>query len=367
MASRSPVPKPAAALPPPVMPWLQRQLEALLQQQGHALLLEGPSGLGQFELGLALARAALCEARAAGVPPAPACGQCESCHAIDVHTHPDLLVLLPELLQLEWGWTTAEAEGAADSKRKPSKEIRIEAMRQMITFCQRTDARGRGKVVLIYPAENMNTVTANALLKTLEEPPGASRFVLVTDASHRLLPTIRSRCHSWHMLWPSADEVQQWLAPSGAGPEQLRTALQAAGGRPQDAWRLLRDGFDAQAWQHLPALLVRGDTTPLAQTSPTGAIAVLLQLCHDAMAMVAGAAPRYFEPAALAPVLPAWAQAGAANTAPATEAQQRALAQLSQWSGELLQAARTSEHPFSAELMLTALVDRARAALNFRV
>ncbi|KKW67824.1 hypothetical protein AAV94_08500 [Lampropedia cohaerens] len=346
------------------MPWLVGQLQALLQQQGHALLLEGPSGLGQFELGLAYASAVLCERQPAGAPLQPACGQCESCHAIAVHTHPDLLVLLPEALQQEWGWGAPDAESSGEAKRKPSKEIRIEAMRQMITFSQRTDARGRGKVVLIYPAESMNTVTANALLKTLEEPPGNSRFVLVSDASHRLLPTIRSRCHAWHMHWPRPEAVASWLASSQgeAAPdgERLQAALAAAGGRPQDARQLLLAGFDGQSWRDLPRSIAHGEPALLAQVAPGAAITMLQQLCHDVLTVLAGATPRYFPREAVAPLVP-----------PAVLAQrplrQRAFAQLTQWGSELMAAARTSEHPFSQELMLAALVERARSALHFRM
>ena len=91
------LPEGAAA---PLAPWLQTQLEALLAQRGHAWLLGGPSGLGQFDLALALARAWLCEAPTAH----GACGHCGSCHAVEVHTHADLCMLLPETLSLSMGW-----------------------------------------------------------------------------------------------------------------------------------------------------------------------------------------------------------------------------------------------------------------------
>ena len=105
-------------------------------------------------------------------------------------------MLMPETHMLERGWPLPEKAQAEidEKKRKPSKEIRVDAMREAIEFAQRTSARGRGKAMLIYPAERMNAVTANALLKTLEEPPGDMRFVLATEAAHLLLPTIRSRC-----------------------------------------------------------------------------------------------------------------------------------------------------------------------------
>ena len=175
-------------------PWIFQQTHSLLAQQGHAWLLQGASGLGQYDLATALVGAWLCESENAHVE--GACGECGSCHALSVHTHADLFVLMPETVLLELGWPLSEkAQAEIDNKtRKPSKEIRIEAMRDAIEFSQRTNARGRGKAVLVFPAERMNHITANALLKTLEEPPGDVKFVLASEAAHQLLPTIRSRC-----------------------------------------------------------------------------------------------------------------------------------------------------------------------------
>ena len=126
----------------PLAPWLAQQARQLLAQRGHAWLLDGPSGLGQFDLALALVRAWLCEQPSAE----GACGQCASCHAIDVHAHADLCLLMPETAMLEWGWPLSEkTQDEIDSKkRKPSKEIRVEAMREAVEFAQRTSARGRG-------------------------------------------------------------------------------------------------------------------------------------------------------------------------------------------------------------------------------
>jgi DNA polymerase-3 subunit delta' len=181
-------------------PWVADQARQLLAQNGHAWLLHGPSGLGQYDLALSLASAWLCDQPSGE----GACGHCGSCHAIDVRTHADLAVLMPETALIERGWPLGEKAQAEidDKKRKASREIRVEAMRETIEFSQRTSARGRSKVVLVYPAERMNHVTANALLKTLEEPPGDVKFVLATEASHLLLPTIRSRCMGHAMAWP---------------------------------------------------------------------------------------------------------------------------------------------------------------------
>lgn len=123
-------------------PWIATQRSALLAQKGHAWLLQGPSGLGQFQLALELVRAWLCE-----LPTMQgACGQCTSCHAVDVHTHADLCVLMPEVHMLALGWPLSEKAQADidDKKRKPSREIRVEAMRDAVEFSQRTSARGRG-------------------------------------------------------------------------------------------------------------------------------------------------------------------------------------------------------------------------------
>ena len=328
---------------PAVAPWITRQLHELLGQRGHARLLQGPSGLGQYPLGLALASAWLCDTPAAD---GSACGRCASCHAIAVRTHADLRVLMPEVQMLALGWPLPEKVQAEldDKKHKPSKEIRVEAMRDAVEFAQRTDARGRGKVVLVYPAEQMNTVTANALLKTLEEPVGDVRFVLASEASHQLLPTIRSRCQAYAMAWPEPAEAQTWLAGQGVPAQDAGALLRAAGGRPQDALDAARAGRDPARWAALPRAIARGDVSALADRSPSDAIEALQKLCHDLFALRAGAQPRYFAPADLPPP-PGWMA-------------------LSRWSRALAASARTSEHPFNPGLMLEALVSAAQSALN---
>ena len=243
-------------------PWIARQHATLRAQRGHAWLLQGPSGLGQFELALALVRAWLCD------QPTPdgACGLCPSCHGIDVHTHPDLVVLMPETEMLARGWPLPEKAQAEidDKKRKPSREIRVDAMREAIEFAQRTSGRGRGKAVLVYPAERMNAVTANALLKTLEEPPGDARFVLATDAAHLLLPTIRSRCLSHTLAWPPADEAEALarLATQGV-PAEEGACCCAAAAMVTEALALAQTKGSAQSWA-TAARIGAGDKAALA-------------------------------------------------------------------------------------------------------
>ena len=323
------------------MHWIAQQTTDLLAQRGHAWLLQGPSGLGQLDLALALARAWLCDAPTAQ----GACGQCASCHGFDVHAHADLCVLMPETEMLELGWPLDEKaqKEIDDKKRKPSKEIRVEAMREAIAFSQRTSARGRGKVVLVFPAERMNAVAANALLKTLEEPAGDVRFVLATEAAHQLLPTIRSRCLSHTMAWPSRADALGWLQSQGLKPEQASALLKASGGRPQDAWRA-RDL--ATSWRGLPEALWHGDAAWVKDWPLPDLLDALQKLCHDLMAASTGAVPRFFDAASLPGKLPDFQR-------------------LCAWSKALTQARRTVEHPYNAGLMQEALVSQAQAALRF--
>ena len=342
-------------------PWLQSQLKSLFQQRGHAWLLAGPSGLGQFELAVALAKAWLCE----NAMPQGACGVCGSCHAVDVHTHADLAVLMPELLSLELGWPLDEkTQDDLDSKkRKPSKEIKVDAAREVVSFTQFTRSRGTTKVVLVFPAERMNGITANTLLKTLEEPPGEVKFVLATEAAHQLLPTIRSRCLGHTMVWPVFDDALSWLQLAsveeqgadkkpGKPPSlsDLKTLLVAAGGRPADALAWVRSGQAAaiaQNWQALPSAMAKGDVSALGDFLPAQAVDALQKLCHDVMAVKAGAEPRFFDVSDL----------------PASAAKSSVFA-LANWAKELSITARTVEHPYNPGLMLESLASRAKFALN---
>lgn len=322
-----------------VAPWIATQTQALLAQRGHAWLLAGPSGLGQYELALALVRAWLCER----ATPQGACGTCGSCHAIDVRAHADLCVLMPETVMLTLNWPLSEkAQDEIDSKkRKPSKEIRVDAMRDAVEFAQRTNARGRGKAVLVFPAERMNIYTANALLKTLEEPAGDVKFVLATDAAHQLLPTIRSRCLGHTMIWPDQASAMAWLQGQGVPANQASVMLRAAGGRPQDA---LQFAPISALWPRLPRAVQAGDVSVFKDWTPAQTLDALHKLCHDLMALRCGASPRFFEAADL-PKAGSWQS-------------------LTTWEKSLSDTMRTVEHPFNAGLMLEALVSQAQLAVN---
>ena len=350
MSTRKPA-APAFVAPPqdgPLPPWLQQQMLDLLQQRGHAWLLQGPSGLGQYAIALGLVRSWLCEQPQAD---GSACGHCESCHGVEVRTHPDLFVLMPEtqLHELDWPLGEKAQKELDDKKRKPSKEIRIESMRDAVEFSQRTSSRNRGKAVLIYPAERMNHVTANALLKTLEEPPGDVRFVLATEAAHQLLPTIRSRCMTHTMAWPQQEQAAVWLEQQGLPAHDAAALLQAAGGRPHDALALASQGVMAASWRQLPQAAWSGQVAAFAGFTPLQAIDALQKICHDAFLVRSGSVPRFFatEDFPTADRLAGW------NL-------------LTRWSRQLARDRRSAEHPYNPGLFLEDLLSQARLALQPR-
>lgn len=326
-------------LPLPV--WLLGQRQSLLAQKGHAWLLHGPSGLGQYTLALELAQTWLCDQPT----PAGACRACASCHAVAVRTHPDLCVVMPELEMLGRQWPLQEKAQAEidEKKRKPGKEIRVDAMRNAIEFAQRTAARGRGKVVLVYPAEMMNGISANALLKTLEEPPGDTRFILASQSAHLLLPTIRSRCMSHAMVFPDHQQSIAWLVEQGIDPRAARVHLAACGDRPMDALAMAVES-GASEWSAFPDAMHRGDVAFVREWSASQLVSALHKLCHDQMAASLGANPRFFPRDSLVDGCH--------------------FQRLAAWSKALGLSMRSVEHPYNGGLMQEALVNQARLALH---
>jgi len=329
---------------PVAMPWLIDPLRSALATQGaHALLIHGPGNVGQFELALALAKGWLCEQADLPLAGRP-CGRCPSCRLSAVRSHPDLLVLVPDALRESLGWEQgAESEdGGEGSRKKPSKVIRVEAVRAAIAFATTTSARGRGKFVIVHPAERMNEVAANAFLKTLEEPAGDARFLLCSAAPDHLLPTIRSRCQLIALAIPSQAVAEAWLVQQGvAEPAVL---LAAAGGQPQDAAEAAARGLDAAAWLALPRRVAQGDASALQGWPLPLAIEALQKVCHDALCLACGGAPRYFPRDRLV--------------------QDASLAALLRWSRELARVAVEAEHPWAVDLAIESLVGQGREALK---
>lgn len=309
-------------------PWIERALrEALQIERSHALLIAGPAGLGQFELVQALMAAWLCEDHAPGTP---ACGRCAACHLVGNRSHPDATWLLPAARRVALGW---EALEESSSKAKPSQEIRIDEVRAVLGFAQSTPARGIAKVIGVYPAEAMNTIAANALLKTLEEPGGVLRFAIATEALDELLPTVRSRCQILPLRLPPNDEAMAWLADHGVAEPAALLAL--AGGQVLRAQAWAAAGWDVAKLHALPRAVAQGDLGPWSAASPAQVIDLLQRLVHDLLAVVAGAPARYFAGVALPKV--------------------RHAAPLQQWAASLRDARQRSDHPLQWALWLEAL------------
>jgi DNA polymerase-3 subunit delta' len=327
------------------LPWLAAPLRRALETQtAHALLLQGPSGVGQFELAMALAEGWLCESATGPIGARP-CGVCASCRLVLARSHPDLLVLVPESMRESLGVSAAEGEEGGEeksSKKKPSKDIRVDEVRLAIAFALTTSARGRGKVVVVHPAERMNAVAANAFLKTLEEPPGAARFLLCSAAPDALLPTIRSRCQVLRLELPAEAEAVTWLAARGV--DHAEVLLAACGGQPQEALARATFGIDAAAWRALPRRVADGDASALRGWPLPWVVDALQKLCHDAALASQGAPPRYF-PAASLP--------GASDLPP-----------LLRYARELGRFAEHAEHPWIADLSVESLVAQGREALQ---
>lgn len=327
-----------------LLPWLQSVLaETLRVQHAHALLVYGPAGVGQFEFSLALASAWLCEAPAPARPGGLACGACEACKLVASRTHPDLRLVVPETLRGQAGLPADEDAGSDDEgkKRKPSREIKVEQMRAALDFSTLTASRGGAKVLLLHPAEQINHISANALLKTLEEPAGTLRFILSCGAPDALLPTIRSRCQAVRLPLPAREAALAWLAAQGI--EDPGTVLDACGGQPLTAWDRSRQGMDAAAWAQLPGWVASGQGGALASWPLPLLVEALQRLCHDQLMVTLGQPPRFFAAQALG--------RGGGD-----------VASLTAWAAELRQMARHAEHPWNAGLATEAILQRARNA-----
>jgi len=258
-------------------PWLNQPYRYIIGQHQagrahHALLIQAIDGMGEEALVWGVSRWLMCQQKDG----LKSCGQCHGCQLMQAQTHPD--------------WYRLEAE-------KGKSTLGIDAVRQVTEKLYHFAQQGGAKVVWLPDAAQLSESAANALLKTLEEPPANSWFFLGSRESSRLLATLRSRCMALSLAPPDEAQSLQWLGKQlSHEPAALQTALRLSAGAPAAALQLL----EPARWQArqslcdaLPAAL-RQDILlllPLLNAEDVAArISWLMALLVDAIKWQQGAA-----------------------------------------------------------------------------
>ncbi|MDB9751992.1 DNA polymerase III subunit delta' [Gammaproteobacteria bacterium] len=207
-----------------IYPWQNTQWQRFqkMQQQNrlpHAILLSGPRGIGLKEFAQSAAMQLLCLSHQ--TISNIACGICKSCRLYIAGNHPDLNYIEPE-----------------DS----GKQIKIAQIRELIEYVTLKSFTGKRKIVIIEPADAMNRSTANALLKTLEEPPSQSMLFLLSNMPSKLPITIRSRCQRIDFKPAHTEADIDWLKNKLVDTKYSAEALlRLSGGGPLRALSLIED------------------------------------------------------------------------------------------------------------------------------
>ncbi len=339
----------------PFLPWQEPLATSWLAQRdrfAHAWLIHGVPGIGKRQFALAAAASLLCESPLGGL----ACGHCAACQWLTSGNHPDLRRIRPEAVALEEGAGSAEDESEAPNapKKAPSKDIRVEQLRGLSSWFNTATHRGGWRVAVLYPAQAMNSISANALLKVLEEPPEHTVFLLVADAPDRLLPTLLSRCRRLPLPVPDKTTSLAWLGQQQVSDAELWLA--AAGGAPLLALQLAQTGKNpCPDWlSQLVSPLSRGtavDIGPLAdhlEKVPAEIwIDALQRLFVDLLLAATGAPLRYF-PGLEMPVRQAAKHAALEN-----------LAETAKW---LAQQRAFARHPLNPKLLIHSSLQRVALA-----
>ncbi|GAA7766463.1 MAG: DNA polymerase III subunit delta' [Burkholderiaceae bacterium] len=326
-------------------PWQRddwHRLTALRDRLPHALLLHGQQGIGKRDLALHFAQGLLCES---ALPDGQPCNTCSACHWFGQGNHPDFTVVRPEAL--EAGAGEAEGDGESSSKKKaPSKIIRMEQVRALIEAVGVGTHRAGLRVVVVYPLDALQTEGANALLKTLEEPPPSTVFLLVTDRLDRVLPTILSRCRQFSMTRPTGADALDWLRGQGVADVEAQLAL--AGGAPLTALHAAEaEEQPLQRWLvgqlgSAAALDALAAAEQLQKLPVPAVLGILQRWTYDLLALCLGTgAARYFPKE----------QTALARCASATDAHR-----LQAFAARLVGHRRNENHPLAARLVMESVL-----------
>ncbi len=320
-------------------PWqtdMWQRWVGLIARQPRAVLLQGPQGTGKLEFAMTLAQSLLCSKKMfCGL----GCESCDSCHWFDQGAHPDFRLLQPEIL-------SEQEQGEKDSSKKPSRFITVEQVRGLSDFFNLSSHQGGYRVVIVHPAEAMNQNSANALLKSLEEPQGKILFILVSHKPQHLLPTIRSRCLVLTAALPKIEQSVEWLQQQGVG--EPMSLLSQAGFAPLQALHLAKETKESGEYgRFLQDIRQAGGFDALALAERMQKVEVarfvhwLQQWCYDlASAKLAGTVRYHPELADVISKL-----ASGVDTF-----------ELLRFQKELLAARREALHPLNARLLFESLL-----------
>ena len=231
-------------------PWQQTTYERAVAslddgRLGHALLVCGPPRIGKRALVEHLAKRVLCLSRGSDGEP---CGRCRSCTLFVLRNQFDPVETRPDgSLSQPWGHSPHPdlrfvGYGINPKTGKPRSEIVIEQARDVGAWLALTSQLGGAQVVIVDPADGMNSASANALLKTLEEPLPNRYLWLVSAHPSRLPATIRSRCQRLEVAVPGHAVALQWLLDQGRPRADAEAALASAQGDPGQALHWLESG-----------------------------------------------------------------------------------------------------------------------------
>lgn len=204
---------------------IRRELRTLAGsgEPPHALMLVGQEGSGRRLIATEFAALLNCEAPFESRP----CGACRACRLIEGGNHPDVVLLAP-------GDALCKPR-AGESSHEPhpdSRDIRICQVRGLIETVARYPFEGPFRVVIVEPADRFAHAAAHTILKTLEEPPPHTVFILITAAPEAILETIRSRCRRIDVGLVSRAEIEQGLVNRGFDPAIAVRAATESRGRP---------------------------------------------------------------------------------------------------------------------------------------